>query len=64
MYEVVTNGVIANVTSPTTTFTFTAPALVGIFTGTVTVVVTAVNRFGAGFPSGRVNVAISKLIVI
>ena len=38
-----------NVTSSTTTLTFTAPSLPdGVFTGTVVVMVTAVNRYGVG----------------
>ena len=38
-----------NVNSSTTTLTFTAPSLPdGVFTSTVVVMVTAVNRFGAG----------------
>ena len=38
-----------NVNSSTTTLTFTAPSLPdGAFTGTVVVMVTAVNRYGVG----------------
>ena len=38
-----------NVNSSTTTLTFTAPSLPdGVFTGTVVVTVTAVNRLGIG----------------
>ena len=41
-----------NVTSPTTTLTFTAPSLPdGVFTGTVVVMVTAVSRYGVGLAS-------------
>ena len=38
-----------NVNSSTTTLTFTAPSLPdGVFTGTVVVMVTAINIFGVG----------------
>ena len=38
-----------NITSSTTTLTFTAPSLPdGVFTGTTVVMVTAVNRYGMG----------------
>ena len=38
-----------NVDSLTTTLTFTAPSLPdGVFTGTIVVMVTAVNRYGVG----------------
>ena len=38
-----------NVNSSTTTLTFTAPSLPdGVFTGTVVVMVTAINRYGMG----------------
>ena len=38
-----------NVNSSTTTLTFTTPSLPnGVFTGTVVVMVTAVNRYGVG----------------
>ena len=41
-----------NVNSSTTTLTFTAPSLPdGVFTGTVVVMVTAVNRYGIGLVS-------------
>ena len=43
------NGIIINVISSTTTLTYTAPSLPdGVFTGTVVVMVTAINRFGVG----------------
>ena len=41
-----------NVNSSTTTLTFSAPSLPdGLFTGTVVVMVTAINRYGIGPPS-------------
>ena len=43
------NGTMMNVNSSTTTLTFTAPSLPDdMFTGTVVVMVTAVNRYGMG----------------
>ena len=48
-YQVYYNGTMMNVNSSTTTLTFTAPSLPdGVFTGTVVVMVTAVNRYGVG----------------
>ena len=41
-----------NVNSSTTTLTFTAPSLPdGVFTGTVVVMVTAINQYGVGSAS-------------
>ena len=61
-YEVYYNGTTINVTSPTTTLTFIAPSLPdGVFTGTVVVMVTAINRFGRGTPSDSDSFEISKL---
>ena len=49
MYQVQYSGITVSVTSSTTTITFTAPSLPdGVFTGTVVVLVTAVNRLGIG----------------
>ena len=46
------NGTMMNVNSSTTTLTFTAPSLPdGVFTGTVVVMVTAINRYGIGLAS-------------
>ena len=43
------NGTMMNVTSSTTTLTFTAPSLPdGVFTGNIVVMVTAINRYGIG----------------
>ena len=44
------NGTTENLNSSTTTLTFTAPSLLsdGVFTGTVVVMVTAINRYGIG----------------
>ena len=48
-YQVYYNGTMMNVNSSTTTLTFTAPSLPdGGFTGTIVVMVTAVNRYGVG----------------
>ena len=49
MYQVHYSGIIVNVDNSTTTLTFTAPSLPDdVFTGTVVVMVTAVNRLGIG----------------
>ena len=49
MYQVHYSGITVTVPSSTNTLTFTAPSLPdGVFTGTVVVMVTAVNRFGIG----------------
>ena len=48
-YQVNYNGTTTNVNSSTTTLTFIAPSLPDDeFSGTVVVMVTAVNRFGSG----------------
>ena len=48
-YQVYYNGTLKDVNSSTSTLTFTAPSLSdGVFSGTVVVMVTAVNRFGVG----------------
>ena len=48
-YQVYYNGTMINVNSSTTTLTFTAPSLPdGVFTGTVVVMVTAIDRYGVG----------------
>ena len=58
-YQVYYNGTMKNVTSSTTTLTFTAPSLPdGVFTGTIVVMVTAVNRYGMGPTS---NHAIARI---
>ena len=52
-----------NVNSSTTTLTFTAPSLPdGVFTGTVVVMVTAVNQFGVGPPSDLATAKIYGMI--
>ena len=62
VYEVNYNGTIKNVTSPTTILTFTAPLLPdGVFSGSITVTVTAINKLGAGLPSDPEYFLISKL---
>ena len=62
VYEVYYNGTRQNVTSPTTTLTFTAPSLPdGVFFGHVTVIVIAINRLGRGTPSDLESFEISKL---
>ena len=51
-----------NVTSPTTTLTFTAPSLPdGVFTGTVVVMVTAVSRYGVGPASNPENATVTGM---
>ena len=62
VYEVYYNGTSQNVTSPTTTLTFTAPSLPdGVFVDNITVIVTAINRFGCGQPSDPDYDVISEL---
>ena len=59
-YQVYYNGTMMNVNSSTTTLTFTAPSLPdGVFTGTVVVMVTAVNKFGVGPTSDPAYVTIT-----
>ena len=49
-----------NVTSSTTTLTFTAPPLLdGVFAGTVIVMVTAISRYGIGPSSDFANAVIT-----
>ena len=65
VYKVYYNGTRENVTSPTTTLTFTAPSLPdGVFVDNITVIVTAINRFGRVTPSNPDSVEISKLCVL
>ena len=62
VYEVNYNGTIQNVTSPTTTLTFTAPSLPdGVFDANISVTVTATNIFGRGTFSDPKYFVISKL---
>ena len=62
VYEVYYNGTRENVTGSTTTLTFTAPSLPdGVFVGNITVIVTAINRFGRGTPSDPDYDEISEL---
>ena len=59
-YQVCYNGTIMNVSSSTTTLTFTAPSLPdGVFTGSVVVMVTATSRYGMGLASNPVNAIIT-----
>ena len=59
-YQVYYNGTMITVTSSTTTLTFTAPSLPdGVFTGTVVVMVTAINRYGIGPASDPANAVIT-----
>ena len=61
-YEVYYNRTRQNVTSSTTTLTFTAPSLPDEeFVDNITVIVTAINRFGRGSPSDPESFEISKL---
>ena len=60
VYEVNYNGTMRNVSSSTTILTFTAPSLPdGVFSGNITVTVTAINRFGRGMPSDPKDFLIS-----
>ena len=53
-----------NVNSSTTTLTFIAPSLPdGVFTGTVVVMVTAVNRLGIG-PASAANAEIDGMYYV
>ena len=59
-YQVYYNGTMMNANSSTTTLTLTAPSPSnGVFTGTVVVMVTAINRYGAGPASDPVTVVIN-----
>ena len=61
-YQVYYNGTMMNVNSSTTTLTFTAPSLPDdVFTGTVVVMVTAVNRYGVGLASDPAHVTITGI---
>ena len=52
VYKVYYNRTRQNVTSSTTTLTFTTPPLLdGVFVDNITVIVTAINRFGRGVSS-------------
>ena len=63
-YQVYYNGTMMNVTSSTTTLTFTAPSLPdGVFTGTVVVMMTAISRYGVGSPSNPVAAIIGMQLV-
>ena len=58
-YQVYYSGTMMNLNSSTTTLTFTAPSLPdGVFTDTVGVMVTAVNRYGVGPASDRESAVI------
>ena len=62
-YQVYYNGTMMNVNSSTTTLTFTAPSLPdGVFTGTIVVMVTAINRLGIGPPSDPMSTSITGII--
>ena len=64
-YQVSYNGTTKNVNSSTTTLTFTAPSLPdGVFSGTVVVMVTAVNRFGIGPASDPKTTVINGKIIL
>ena len=59
-YLVHYNGTMMNVSSSTTTLTFTAPSLPdGVFTGTVVVMVTAISKYGIGPSSDLVTAVIT-----
>ena len=58
------NGTTENVTSPTTSLTFTAPSLPdGVFVDNIAVTVTAINRFGHGTPSDPEEYEISMFFI-
>ena len=58
------NGTMKNVNSSTTTLTFTAPSLPdGVFSGTVVVMATAVNRFGVGPASDPETAVINGMFI-
>ena len=62
-YQVCYNGTTKNVNSSTTTLTFTAPSLPdGVFTGTVVVMVTAINRYGVGPDSDHFNATVTGTV--
>ena len=62
-YQVYYNGTMINVNSSTTTLTFTAPSLPDdVFTDTVVVMVTAVNRFGEGPDSDHVMATVTGTV--
>ena len=62
-YQVIYNGTMMNVTSPTTTLQFTAPSLPdGVFTGTIVVMVTAVSRYGVGPTSKHLTTIIGMYL--
>ena len=62
VYELYYNGIRENVTSPTTTLTFTAPSLPdGVFVDNITITVTAINRFRHGPPNNPDYAEISEL---
>ena len=64
VYEMYYNGTRENVTSPTTTLTFTAPSLPDrVFMDKIIVTVTAINRFGRGTPSDCDYDEISELCI-
>ena len=62
-YQVYYNEIMINVNSSTTTLTFTAPSLPDdVFTDTVVVMVTAVNRFGEGPDSDHVTATVTGTV--
>ena len=64
IYKVYYNGTMTNVTSPTTELTFTAPSLPSdVFIDNITVIVTAINRFGPGTPSHPDSAEISRFFI-
>ena len=64
-YQVYYNGTMINVTSSTTSLTFTAPSLPdGVFTGIIVVMVTAINRYGIGPPSDSDTAVITGTYIV
>ena len=61
IYEVSNNGNMTSVTSSTTELTFPAPSLPNdVFVDNITVIVTAINRFGRGASSDPDSAVISR----
>ena len=62
-YQVYYNGIMMNGNSSTITLTFTAPTLSdGVFTGTVVVMVTGINRYGVGPDSDHIMVTVTGMV--
>ena len=63
-YQVYYDGTMRNVNNSTTTLKFTAPSLPdGVFTGTVIIMVIAINRYGVGPTSDPATAKINSMNV-